>query len=102
MDGFELIAAIRSHPRDASLPVVVISGDSHPGLAERLLGLRVDAFFAKPYSPSAVRSKLEQLIFSSEATTARTGATEADRGPNRASHQSPSIVLPQPPERKAG
>ena len=62
MDGFELIAAVRSHPRLAQLPILVISGDSDPGTPDRLAGLGTDAFFTKPYSPSAVRNKLEQLI----------------------------------------
>jgi CheY-like chemotaxis protein len=40
----------------------LISGDSDPGLPARALAEGADAFFSKPYSPSAVRRKLEQLI----------------------------------------
>jgi CheY-like chemotaxis protein len=44
------------------LPILLISGDSDPMLPERALAQGADAFFPKPYSPSAVRKKLEQLL----------------------------------------
>lgn len=62
MDGFELIETIRSHPRRARLPIVVISGDSDPRTPERLASLGANAYFSKPYSPAELRHKLEQLI----------------------------------------
>ncbi len=62
MDGFELIETIRSHPSCSALPILVISGDSDPRVSARVAGLGANAYFAKPYSPAAVRHKLEQLI----------------------------------------
>jgi len=62
MDGFELIERIRSRPANAQLPILVISGDTDPRTPERVRRLGADAFFTKPYSPGAVREKLEQLI----------------------------------------
>ena len=62
MDGFELIEAVRSQPRRAPLPILVISGCSDPGTPARLVSLGVSAYFSKPYSPAEVRRKLEQLI----------------------------------------
>jgi len=62
MDGFELIEAIRAQPRDSPLPIVVVSGDSDPETPARLAGLGANAYFPKPYSPSQVRRKLEELI----------------------------------------
>jgi DNA-binding response OmpR family regulator len=62
MDGFELIEAVRSHPLRAGLPMVVISGDTDPNTPARVAGLGANAYFTKPYSPAAVRSKLEELI----------------------------------------
>lgn len=61
MDGFELIERIRggAHRR---LPIIVVSGDTDPGTPERVRRLGADAFFAKPFSPAAVRGKLEQLL----------------------------------------
>jgi CheY-like chemotaxis protein len=62
MDGFELIERIRAAGGAAYLPIIVISGDSDPGTPERVRRLGADAYFAKPYSPAAVRETLERLL----------------------------------------
>ncbi|HMJ60245.1 MAG TPA: response regulator [Bryobacteraceae bacterium] len=62
VDGFELIKIIRSQARYSALPIVVLSGDSHPDTPERLRLLGANAFFPKPYSPSDVRHTLEDLL----------------------------------------
>ena len=61
-NGFDLIRRLRAEPKFARIPILLISGDSDPLLPQRALDLGADAFFAKPYSPSAVRRKLEQLL----------------------------------------
>jgi CheY-like chemotaxis protein len=61
-DGFDLIRELRAEPRFAQLPILLISGDSDPLLPARALAQGADAFFPKPYSPSAVRKKLEELL----------------------------------------
>jgi CheY-like chemotaxis protein len=62
MDGLALIEAVRSAPRQSRLPIVVISGDSDPRIPAHIEGLGVNAYFSKPYSPAAVRNKVEELI----------------------------------------
>jgi two-component system chemotaxis response regulator CheY len=62
MSGFELIRRVRETPSYSHVPILVISGDSDPGTPDRLRALGADAFFPKPYSPSAVRKKLEMLL----------------------------------------
>jgi CheY-like chemotaxis protein len=62
MDGLELIERVRAAGRHARLPILVVSGDTDPQTPERVRRLGVDAFFPKPYSPSQVRQKLEQLL----------------------------------------
>jgi CheY-like chemotaxis protein len=64
LNGFDLIRQLRAEPRFARLPILLISGDSDPRLPSLALEQGADAFFAKPYSPSAVRRKLEQLLCS--------------------------------------
>lgn len=59
MDGFQLIAAVRAA---SDMPIMVISGDNDPKTLERLVNLGASAYFPKPYSPSQVRQKLEELI----------------------------------------
>jgi CheY-like chemotaxis protein len=62
MNGLELLAQVRADPRWERLPVLVISGDSDPRTPARMRGAGASAFFAKPYSPLAVRQKLKELI----------------------------------------
>ena len=62
MDGFELIERVRAAARLAYVPIIVVSGDSDPDTPERVRRLGADAYFAKPYSPAAVRETLERLL----------------------------------------
>jgi CheY-like chemotaxis protein len=63
MTGLELVARIRQDARFRLLPILVVSADTDPSTPARALGLGANAFFAKPYSPSAMRKKLEELIY---------------------------------------
>lgn len=62
MDGLELVAHIRGQARLAGMPVIFISAESGSGVQEKAFGLGADAFFVKPYSPAAVRRRLEELL----------------------------------------
>ena len=62
VDGFELIARVRSDERYSGMPIIVISGDVDPRTPDRVRRLGVDAYFAKPYSPASVRRTLENLL----------------------------------------
>jgi len=59
MDGFQLIETVRAA---SDIPIMVISGDNDPSTLERLVSLGASAYFPKPYSPSQVRQRLEELI----------------------------------------
>jgi CheY-like chemotaxis protein len=61
MDGLELLRRL-GESTAAGIPALVISGDPDPRTPQRALGLGAAAFFAKPYSPAAVRRKLEELL----------------------------------------
>ena len=61
-DGLDLIRGLRAEPGFSHLPILLISGDSDPLLPGRALAQGANAFFAKPYSPAAVRRKLEELL----------------------------------------
>ena len=65
MTGLELIAALRAQPKFRKLPLLAISADTDPETPARALRLGADAYFAKPFSPGAVRKKLEELIHAS-------------------------------------
>jgi DNA-binding response OmpR family regulator len=47
------------------MPILVVSADADPSTPARALGLGANAYFAKPFSPSAMRKKLEELMYAS-------------------------------------
>ena len=65
MTGIELIERIRLDPGLRSLPIVVVSAEADPATPRKALGSGANAFFPKPFSPAAVRKKLEELIHAS-------------------------------------
>jgi CheY-like chemotaxis protein len=62
MDGLELIQRVRAELRLSNLPIIVTSATADPATREHALRLGAAAFFSKPYSPFAIRHKIEELI----------------------------------------
>jgi len=62
MDGFELIRQVRGNARLSSTPIIVVSADTDPATPQRVADMGVTAFFPKPFSPTEVRRKLEQIL----------------------------------------
>ena len=62
MDGFELIRRVRGNARLSGTPIIVVSADTDPATPQRVADLGVSAYFSKPYSPTQVRRKLEQIL----------------------------------------
>jgi two-component system chemotaxis response regulator CheY len=65
MDGLSLLSIVRARNNGGYTPVLVISGDSDPRTPARVLAAGAEAFFSKPYSPAAVRRKLEEVLAAS-------------------------------------
>jgi two-component system chemotaxis response regulator CheY len=65
MTGIELIERIRHDPALRTLPIVVVSAEADPTTPRKALESGANAFFPKPFSPAAVRKKLEELIHAS-------------------------------------
>lgn len=65
MTGMELIAYVREQPRHRSLPIIVVSATPDPSASAQAFAAGANAFFAKPFSPGALRKKLEELIHAS-------------------------------------
>src|SRR5579884_1350665 len=62
MNGIELIGRVREEPRFRGMPIVAISAAADPDAPRAALHSGANAFFRKPFSPGAVRRKLEELI----------------------------------------
>jgi CheY-like chemotaxis protein len=63
MSGLELIASVRKDARFQNLPIVAVSAAADPAIPQTALRSGANAFFAKPFSPVAVRKKVEELIY---------------------------------------
>jgi two-component system chemotaxis response regulator CheY len=63
MTGLELISRIRREADFERLPIMVVSADPDPATPGHALQLGANAYFAKPFSPGAIRKKLEELIY---------------------------------------
>jgi CheY-like chemotaxis protein len=62
ISGLELVSRVRRDANLGGIPIIVISGDSASDTEERARAAGASVFFGKPYSPLAVRQKLEALI----------------------------------------
>jgi DNA-binding response OmpR family regulator len=62
MTGLEMITSIRRQAHFRDLPILVVSAATDPSTPELAIGAGATAFFAKPFSPSAVRQRLRQLL----------------------------------------
>ena len=63
INGLELISWIRKQAKFNALPIVALSAAADPALPRAALERGANAFFPKPFSPGAVRKKLEEMIY---------------------------------------
>jgi CheY-like chemotaxis protein len=63
MTGLELISHVRRQPGLQTLPIVVVSASVDPAAPRAALASGANAFFPKPFSPAALRRKLEELMY---------------------------------------
>lgn len=62
MDGVEVLTELRAWAETASLPVVVISGNSDPKTVKTLLGLHVTDYVIKPFNAESLVRRLSPLL----------------------------------------
>ncbi|HET8599537.1 MAG TPA: response regulator [Segeticoccus sp.] len=62
VDGWEAVRTIRSTPRLADLPIVMITASVQNADRERAVRAGVDAFVAKPFDPQRLLEIIGQLI----------------------------------------
>jgi CheY-like chemotaxis protein len=67
--GFTFARALKSDPRFARVPVIIVSAvssqkgfDFHPRTAEELAAMGADAFFDKPVAPAALLARVKELL----------------------------------------
>ena len=62
MDGFETIAAIRKDEKNASIPVVFITGNADPTLEAKCLDAGADDFVEKPFDPEVLKRRISRIL----------------------------------------
>lgn len=61
-DGFDILARLRSNPKHALLPVVMLTVKDSPMDIERGLALGADGYVVKPYSKKLLEDVLSQVL----------------------------------------
>lgn len=62
MSGFELIAALRAHPRHARLPTIALTAHASPEDRTRCLDAGFDAYLSKPVLRADMLAAVEALL----------------------------------------
>ena len=70
MDGYDLCRAVKSDPRLAEVPVVLLTSLGDPLDVVRGLEAGADNFLRKPYDPDALRSRIQSILFNRELRAA--------------------------------
>ena len=71
MDGFEVLAAIREHPRCATIPVVLMTARDDRASIRRGMVMGADDYLTKPFTAQEIRETVQaRLAHHSRLTTA--------------------------------
>ena len=62
LDGFAVASALRTDERTRSLPIVVLSGESGPTIAQQVHEMGAAGFFSKPFEPGAVAAFVRGVL----------------------------------------
>lgn len=62
MNGFELLAKLRSHPNTRNLPVAILSTRDSDQYRQRAASLGVTAYFRKPWEPTSLLDEIAALL----------------------------------------
>jgi CheY-like chemotaxis protein len=62
LDGYQVLAALRSDPRFATLPVLALTASAMRGDRERILEAGFTDYLAKPAGPEILRETVARLL----------------------------------------
>ena len=62
MDGFQLVQAVRRHPRLGRVPVLVMSATMERDKLESIVASGANGYLTKPFSPEALRQAIEAAL----------------------------------------
>ena len=72
-DGFSLCRWIRQHPRQAQVPIIMLTASSDE--ADRVIGLELgaDDYLGKPFSPRELQARIKALLRRAQFAQERSG-----------------------------
>ncbi|HEX4064766.1 MAG TPA: response regulator [Acidobacteriaceae bacterium] len=62
MDGYQVLAALRSEPRFRTLPILALTASAMRGDRERILAAGFTDYLAKPAGPDLLRETVARLL----------------------------------------
>ena len=62
MDGYHAIAQLRRGLSPVTMPIVVLTADSGPGVERRVLDLGADYYILKPFDPEVLLSMVQAVF----------------------------------------
>ena len=62
MDGWDILAALRSDPATSSVPVVIVTAHGDSDTASRAREAGADGFISKPFRPTELRRIIEGYL----------------------------------------
>jgi len=62
LDGYQAIAQLRRGLAPVTLPIVVLTAESGPGVERRVLDLGADDYILKPFDPEVLLSRVQSVF----------------------------------------
>lgn len=62
MSGLEMVGQMKSNPRLASVPVIMLTAKTDKHTETESIKLGIDIFMSKPFEPQALAGRIEQLL----------------------------------------
>ncbi len=62
VSGLDFVKAVRNHPDFKDIPILMITTRGMKSDILNAIQVRVDAYIVKPFSPSIVKEKIEQIL----------------------------------------
>src|SRR3989442_2745578 len=60
LDGLEVCRRLKANDRTAAIPIIILTGNTLPGVRETVERAGADAFLARPCSPATLEAAIQQ------------------------------------------
>lgn len=96
LSGYEVAEHIRTSPKLAHIPVLLLTGAFEPVDEARASAVGCDGVLAKPFEPDVVVARVKELLARPRQASPTPGAVAPTAAPSRP--EAPAAVAPAPPQ----